>query len=167
MKWLWVALLAVAAILGAVAGIGVLLPTSHSVTRSSHFQQPAQAVWEVIAGPPTWRPDVQSFENLPPRGGHRTWKEIDAHGHSVTYEAIEETPPFRLITRIADPNLPYGGIWVHEISLEPGGCMLEITEDGEIYNPVYRFMSRFVFGYTATIDGVIRALHARLDHPGT
>jgi hypothetical protein len=166
-KWLWVALLATAAILGVITGIGVLLPQSHSVTRSSHFHQPPQAVWDVITGPPTWRPGIRSFENLPPRNGHRTWKEIDAHDTAVTYEAIEETPPFRLITRIADPNLPYGGLWIHEISLEPGGCVLQITEDGEIYNPVYRFMSRFVFGYTATIDAAIQALHARLDQRGS
>jgi len=94
------------------------------------------------------------------------WREIDAHGNSVTYEAIEETPPFRLITRIADPHLPYGGMWVHEISPEPGGSMLQITENGEIYNPIYRFMSRFVFGYTATIDAAVQALHAKLDQPG-
>jgi len=166
-KWLWVALLATAAILGVITGIGVLLPQSHSVTRSSHFAQPPQAVWDVITGPPTWRPGIRSFENLPPRNGHRTWKEIDAHDTAVTYEAIEETPLFRLITRIADPNLPYGGLWIHEISLEPGGCVLQITEDGEIYNPIFRFMSRFVFGYTATIDAAIQSLHARLDQRGS
>lgn len=94
------------------------------------------------------------------------WKEIDAHGNAVTYEAIEETPPFRLITLIADPNLPYGGLWVHEISLEPGGAVLQITENGEIYNPFYRFMSRFVFGYTATIDAAMQALHAKLGEAG-
>ena len=166
MKWLWVGLLTVAAIFGIIAGIGVLLPQNHSATRSSHFHQPPQAVWDVITGPPTWRPGIKSFENLPPRNGHRTWKEIDAHGNSVTYEAIEETPPFRLITRIADPHLPYGGMWVHEISPEPGGSMLQITENGEIYNPIYRFMSRFVFGYAATIDAAVQALHAKLDQPG-
>lgn len=166
MKWLWMGLLTVAAILGIVAGIGALLPQKHSATRSAHFQQPPQAVWDVITGPPTWRPNVKRFENLPPRNGHRMWKEMDAHGNAVTYEAIEETPPFRLITQISDPSLPYGGMWVHEISLEPGGSMLQITENGEIYNPIYRFMSRFVFGYSATIDAFIQALHARLGEAG-
>jgi hypothetical protein len=166
-KWLWGGLLTLAAICGIAAIIGVLLPQNHSATRLAHFHQPPQAVWDVIAGPPTWRPNVKSFENLPPRNGHRMWKEIDAHGNAVTYEAIEETPPFRLITQIADPHLPYGGMWVHEISLEPGGCVLQITENGEIYNPIYRFMSRFVFGYSATIDAAIQALKARLGESGS
>ena len=166
MKWLWIGLLAVAAIFGIIAGIGVLLPQNHSATRSAHFHQPPQAVWDVITGPPTWRPNVKRFENLPPHNGHRMWKEIDARGNAVTYEAIEETPPFRLITQIADPSLPYGGMWIHEISLEPGGSMLQITENGEIYNPIFRFMSRFVFGYTGTIDASIQALHARFGEAG-
>jgi hypothetical protein len=38
------------------------------------------------------------------------------------------------------------------------GCLLTITEEGEIYNPVFRFVSRFVIGYTATIDGYLARL---------
>ena len=167
MKWLWTALLTVAAIVAFVGGTGLLLPQNHAVTRSSHFDQPPQAVWNVLVGPPTWRPDVKQFENLPPKNGHRVWKEIDAHGTAVIYEAIEETPPFQLITRIADPGLPYGGLWIHDITPEPGGCRLQITENGEMYNPFYRFMLRFVFGYTATIDGYFKALHAKFGDGGS
>ena len=29
---------------------------------------------------------------------------------------------------------------------------LRITENGEVYNPVFRFVSRFVFGHSATIE---------------
>ena len=33
-----------------------------------------------------------------------------------------------------------------------GGTALRITEDGEVYNPLFRFMSQFVFGHHATVD---------------
>jgi hypothetical protein len=33
-----------------------------------------------------------------------------------------------------------------------------ITEDGQIYNPVFRFVSRFVLGYESTMRGVLRDL---------
>lgn len=166
MKWVLSVAAVVAALLGIVAGVGALLPQSHTVSRTSHFHQKPEVIWDVIAGPPTWRPGIKRFENLPLRDGNRTWKEIDNRGNGITYEAIEETPPFRLVTRIADPDLPYGGFWIHEITLEQGGCMLQITEDGEIYNPIYRFMSRFVFGYTATIDQYLQALRAKLGEKG-
>jgi len=32
------------------------------------------------------------------------------------------------------------------------GRRLRITEDGEIYNPLFRFVSRYVIGETQTID---------------
>ena len=162
MKWVWITLAAMAAIVATAAGIGALLPERHTVTVSSRFRERPQQIWDAIVGPPTWRPDVKSFEPLPPRGGHRTWKEIDSHGGAVTYEAIEEVPPVRLITRIADPNLPYTGMWVHEITIDPGGgCTLQITEDGQVHNPIFRFVSRFVLGYTGTIDSFLKALHVK------
>ena len=30
--------------------------------------------------------------------------------------------------------------------------VVRITEDGEVYNPIFRFMSRFAFGQTSTMD---------------
>jgi hypothetical protein len=129
---------------------------------SARFNQPPQAVWNVITGPPDWRPDVRSFEKLPAPDGHRIWKEIDQRGQAITYEAVEENPPARMVTRIADRNLPYGGSWIHEITPDPGRCELTITEQGEIYNPMFRFMARFVFGYRGTIEAYVKALQVKL-----
>jgi len=56
------------------------------------------------------------------------------------------------VTRIADPKLPFGGTWTYELSPAPERTSLRITEDGEVRNPVLRFVSRFVLGHTATID---------------
>jgi hypothetical protein len=36
------------------------------------------------------------------------------------------------------------------------GCHLNITERGEIYNPIFRFVSRFVLGHTATLDAYLQ-----------
>jgi hypothetical protein len=63
------------------------------------------------------------------------------------------------VTRIADPDLPFGGSWTYEIrAAEDGGSVVVITEDGEVRNPIFRFVSRFLFGHTATLDGYLRAL---------
>jgi hypothetical protein len=42
--------------------------------------------------------------------------------------------------------------------LRTGFTAVRITENGEVGNPVFRFMARFVFGYTATIDTYLIAL---------
>ena len=38
------------------------------------------------------------------------------------------------------------------------GCAVTITESCEVYNPIFRFMSRFVFGHSATIKRYLRDL---------
>jgi hypothetical protein len=47
-------------------------------------------------------------------------------------------------------------------AIEPAGnesrTMVTITEDGEAYNPVFRFVSRFVLGQAHTIDAYLKAM---------
>jgi hypothetical protein len=63
------------------------------------------------------------------------------------------------MVRIADPDLPFGGTWTYRLTPKGSGTRLAITEHGEVYNPLFRFVSRFVFGHTATVDRFIAALH--------
>jgi hypothetical protein len=69
-----------------------------------------------------------------------------------------DEPPSLVVTRIVGETLPFGGTWTYRIVPAPGGSDLTITEDGEVYNPIFRFMSRFVFGHFATIDAFLAGL---------
>ena len=145
-----------------------MLPVKHTATVSVTFQQSPQQVWEIIAGPPTWRPDVQKYEELPAQDGHRVWREYGSQGQKMTYEVVESEPPNKLITRIADPHLPFGGTWTYVITPAGSGSTLTITENGEVYNPIFRFVSRYIMGYTATMDHYLKALGNKLNAgPGT
>lgn len=158
-------MLVVLILLGAIALVALLgsqLPVKHQVARTEQFRQPPQQLWDIITGPPIWRPEVQRYEVLSPENGHRKWREYGTHGQKMTYAVVEEDPPQTLIIRIADPHLPFGGTWTYEITPEGTGSGLTITEDGEIYNPVFRFVSRYVQGYSATVDEYFKALRARL-----
>jgi hypothetical protein len=105
MKWFFLVGALLIVVLALIADIGALLPKHHSAALSARFDKPPQIAWETITGSPDWRANVRSFERLPARDGHRAWKEIDQRGQAVNYEAIEEIPPVRLVTRIADRNL--------------------------------------------------------------
>ena len=166
MKWLLISLGFVIVLVGAVFVIGMMLPKAHVASRSSRFKQPPQAVWDAITGPPDWRPDVRAAEQLSPHNGRRTWKETDKHGQAITFEAVEESPPRRLVTRIADPKLPFGGTWTQEISADHEESVLTITEAGEVYNPIFRFMARFVFGYSRSIEQYLKELHTKFGEKG-
>lgn len=162
MKWLLIVVLSLAGLLILVVVIGALLPQKHHVTRTIVLNQPAEAVWNLISGPPTWRPEIRNYQELPPHEGHRMWRETDKDGQTITYEAVESAPPRRLVSHIADPKLPFGGSWIYEITPTGSGCSLMITEDGEVYNPLFRFVSRFIMGHTAAIDAYLKAVQTKL-----
>jgi hypothetical protein len=162
MKWLLIAAVSLAGLLILIIAIGALLPQKHTVSRTVSLHHPAETVWSLISGPPNWRLGVSNYQELPPHEGRRVWRETDKHGQSITYEAIESIPPSRLVTQITDKTLPFGGTWVYQIVPARDSCTLTITENGEVYNPLFRFVSRFIMGHTATIDGYLAALNAKL-----
>ena len=86
----------------------------------------------------------------------------------ITYEVVESVAPSRWTTRIADPDLPFGGTWTYVITpLPDGGSTLTITEHGDVSNPIYRFVSRFVIGHTATLDKYLHSLAKKFGETAT
>jgi len=166
LRWIGLVALILGGAVVVVALVGASLPVNHTATRSAAFKAPPQQVWDVISGPPTWRADVLRYEGLPARDGHRVWVEYGKADSKMTYEAVESDPPRTLVTRIADANLPFGGTWTYNIApTADGGSTLTITENGEIYNPIFRFISRYFIGYNATIDRYLQALQNKLAAP--
>jgi hypothetical protein len=45
------------------------------------------------------------------------------------------------------------------------GATLRITENGYVTNPLFRFMSRFVLGYTGEIEKYLRSLAKKFGEP--
>ena len=169
MKWLWIVLAILAGLVVIVAAIGALLPQKHVATRAARFHEPPDAVWAAItdiAAFPNWRPGVKSVERLPDHNGLPAWREMDNHGQYIPYEVTEWVPPRKLVVRIADSKLPFGGTWTYTLQGVGGGSELRITENGEIYNPVFRFVSRFILGYRGTIEAYLRALEKKFGETG-
>jgi len=153
------------ALIAAVWLIGSQLPVEHYATTSAEYGHPPEAVWAVISDfstSPTWRSAIDTVDRLPDRNGRRSWRETGSYG-SMALELEEHLPPLRMVTRITDPDLPFGGRWTYEIEPLASGSRLTITENGEIYNPAFRFLSRFVFGYTETMDRYLEDLATRLE----
>lgn len=163
LKSIAIVILALLAVVALIALMGSLLPVKHTAVQTTSFRQSPQQVWDIISGPPTWRPEIQRYEVLSADGQARKWIEYGSHGQKITYEVVESEAPHKLVTRIADPHLPFGGSWTYDITPSGDGSSLTITENGEIYNPIFRFVSRFLQGYSATIDNYLKALHRKLD----
>ncbi|HYL99792.1 MAG TPA: SRPBCC family protein [Blastocatellia bacterium] len=158
MKWLIIAGAVVVALIAVVVIIGALLPKRHVVSRKALVHQSPETIWALITETSAWRPSIKSVEVLPDREEHRVWVEEDSHGQKITYERIESVAPRLMVTQIADKSLPFGGTWRYEIEDAGGATRVTITEDGEVYNPVFRFVSRFIMGHSATIETYLKDL---------
>jgi uncharacterized protein YndB with AHSA1/START domain len=141
-----------------------LLPQHHTASRTAQLSQPPERVWATITDVidfPKWRKDVAKVELIASSDSQHVWRETSAHESGITYSAEIWDPPKHLVTRIADKDLPFGGSWDYSIIPSGSGSTITITENGEVYNPIFRLMSR-IMGNAATIDSYLSALKTRL-----
>jgi uncharacterized protein YndB with AHSA1/START domain len=160
----------VAVLLAVVVGLGLLvvvggslLPVKHVATVTAPVPASPEQVWQTltnVAAYPKWRGDVTSVEMLPTDSGHVAWREA-GKGGTISYVIDQADAPRRLVTRITDKSLPFGGKWEYVVTADGTGSRVEITEHGEVYNPVFRFVSRFIMGHTATASAYLKSLGAR------
>ncbi|HEY0672941.1 MAG TPA: SRPBCC family protein [Longimicrobiales bacterium] len=158
------ALAVVVTLAAAVGVVGMVLPREHVAAVQIRLDQPPQQVFDVISdvsGALQWRSDLQDVEILIADDRPLQWRETTDWG-SVVMAVEEYQPPARLVTRIDDPDQPFGGRWIFDLSATNGSTLLTITERGEVYNPFFRFMSRFVFGHYRTLESYARDLAKHL-----
>jgi hypothetical protein len=130
MKWILIALVVVAAVVAVIAAIGATLPRDHVASRSLALRRPAEEVWLAIM------------------------QATAASG--VPVDVVESDPPRRQVTRVKDTEKMFGGTWTITVTPSPTGSTLTITEAGWVGNPIFRFVSRYVMGHHATMDGMLK-----------
>ena len=158
------ALIVVAALVAIVFGVGTLLPVAHTASVRAEYAAPPNEVFEAISDyqrQPEWRPSVDRIETLPSRDGKPAWQEVGRTG-TIPMELTESDPPRRMVTTILSEGMPFGGRWIYEVEPTESGTALTITEEGEVYNPAFRFMSRFIFGHHRTATTFLEDLGREL-----
>jgi len=146
-------------LMGVVALWGSRLPVAHVATRVLRLGQPRDTVWKLLTDFPNqaaWRSDVKSVRRKD-GAAKETWIEDGSNGE-MPLETTEMEAPHRLVRTIADPSLPFGGSWTYELAEEGTGTRLTITENGEVRQPIFRFISHYVMNQAGTIEGVMKAL---------
>ena len=143
MRWLLKVAVALGAVIAVLALVGYSLPVAHVASRSADFNATPEQLFALIS-------DLSNYGSW--------WPE----GTETRVAVVESVPPSRFVTRIDEPDAPFGGTWTMEIVPIPTGSRLTITERGEIYNPIFRALARFVFGYESTVQGCLAAAQRRL-----
>ncbi len=161
-KWFLIGPGTLLGLIAAVYVIGMLLPQDHRASITFDLARSPEEVWQYITYVdrfPEWRADVDDVEMLPARDGLPAWTENGSGGTLPLYvESMD--PPRVLVVRIGE-GLPFGGTWTYELApAGPTSTRMTITEDGEVYSPIFRFVGRFFIGYDATLKQYRDALIA-------
>jgi len=164
MKWVLIVGGGVVGLIALMALIGAFVARDHRATSAISLRQSPDSVWKVVrdlGGITAWFPAMQQSERLPDRDGHEVWHQ-KMSGFDVPIIVLESSPPRKLVTQI-DPTAggAFGGTWTYEVAPDSAGTRISVTEAGWISNPVFRFMSRFLFGYYGSLDKYLRALGTR------
>ena len=161
--------LAIAAVVAILTVAGLALPRDHRAARSIVVPRSPAEVWRAVRdveGAARWRTGLVRVELLSGADEAPRWREHTRQG-VLTFVLDEDAPPDgdragRLVTRIADDNLPFGGRWIFAIAPDGDGTRVTITEDGFVTNPLFRFLSRFVFGHAIGLERYLRDLGRHL-----
>lgn len=153
-RWIGYGALVAGVLVAVVLSIGWMLPVGHRASRTQTINAPPERVFGIltdIGRYPVWNSAVERAEVTgEPGPGQRI--SLSGSFGEIPYVVEAFEPPTRLVTRIAGSEMAFGGTWTYELRASGAGTEITITEDGEVYNPFFRFMSRFVFGHYATID---------------
>lgn len=163
MKWLVTSIVLLVAVVGIVLLVGAMLPQSHTASVRATYAEPPEVVYGVITdvgAAASWRPELKEVQVLSGPGDPLRWRESGSFG-DITFSQTAAHPPSLFVAHIDDAGGAFGGQWTYEVAAAPNGSTLTITEAGEVYNPLFRFLSRFVFGHYGTMEAYARALGTR------
>lgn len=164
MKWVLIVAGALALLVVVLMAIGSFLPREHHATCRATFRAGAETLFGVLTDVdayPGWRSGVKSVRRVEPVEGKPAFVEESQHG-TVRHAIETSEPPRKLVLRIADDSLPYGGTWTFALTPAAGGTTLSITEDGLVKPALFRVLSRFVFGHHATMEEYLANLARKL-----
>jgi len=132
--------------------LGAMQPRNHTASVTITLNAPQAVVWqriEDVQTQPNWRSGLTAVKMLPAQDGHICWEETSSFGKMPLCEVLAVAPSTRIV-RIADPNLPYGGLWTYELSpglapTDPNTTILKITENGFTNGWLFRFIGHYIF----------------------
>ena len=157
---------AVSIAIAAAYAIGAVLPVAHVAAVRGELPATRERVWQTITdwqGQAQWRTEVAAVEVRSVEGDDVVWVEVDTWGDSLRLATVEMDPPRKLVTMIADDEAPFAGTWTFELDDDGEGTYIRIVEEGEVYDPLFRFVAAVFIGHTATLEAYLSDLRLHLE----
>lgn len=159
--------------------IGLLVPASHIVSRSSTFKIKPQRLWAILTDVskyPQWQPKIEKVLIDETSSNKTVFVEYSIkkrHTVIIHHERIENKCLLRILEERPIAKAPvsskiptFSGSWTFDISQEKEDddqVTLKITEQGVIKKPLVRVTHLLLFGFHSRIDRFLNDLHKKID----
>ena len=168
-KYAIITLTIIAALIGLAYTVGLTMSQDHTATSSVTLAVPRPEVWGAIvdvAAQPTWRTGLQTVTIEEAAPERMRWTEHGDYG-DIPLRVEERVEPSRLVVVIDSQDLPFGGRWIYTLEEAGGGTHISITEEGSVYNPLFRVMSSLFMSEHETLDNFLTDLGRRFSQQVT
>lgn len=138
--------------------IGYVTPVKHTASISEELKLPDHKLYKLLTNVknyPKWRTELKEVKVI----SESEWVEVSKFGE-MGFNFTELVENKRVVGTIKpDKNMQFGGSWTYE--LEATGdktTKLTITENGEVYSPFFRFVSKYIMGHKGTMKRFMQNL---------
>lgn len=149
MKWILIIIGIIICLILIIYLIGLLLPVKHTAIISEVIPANTKQVWDKLTQIekfPSWRKSLNKVEII----NNSEWIEISKRNR-IPMKITGQTLDNKLVYAINSKDLAFGGEWIYMLQPKGDSTVLMITENGEVYNPIFRFISKFIIGHSATM----------------
>jgi len=156
MRWLLIIVAIIIGLVVIVYMVGMILPRKHVAVVQALIPATSEKVWNritAVAQFPNWRKDMTTIQIV----NDSEWTEVSGRMR-IPMKMQEREPMRRMVAVINSKDLPFSGEWVYELQPQGDSTLVTITENGEVGPPIFRFVSKFIMGHTATLNKYVSSL---------
>jgi ribosome-associated toxin RatA of RatAB toxin-antitoxin module len=156
--------------------IGLLVPESHIVHRSTHLNISSKQLWRIltdVSDYPNWQSKVERVI-IEEREAKRTVFVEHSTRKRHTVVIHQERVPNQVLLRIVEESREaaakistFSGSWTFEITEQAedkNQVVLKITEQGVIKKPLVRIANLVLFGFHRRLDQFIKDIKKRVEN---
>jgi hypothetical protein len=164
MTWILGIVAGLAVLIALLWGAGAMMPERHraTVSRDIFAALPTVAAKvRAVEAQAAWRSGVRAI-TVNSRDANGTVRYVEQGSNGEMPFVFRETSSDReFVSTIDTESLPFGGTWTITLTaVDAARTRIMIVEDGVVRAPIFRVLSRYVFGHTSTMDAYVKDLAA-------
>ena len=138
--------------------IGYVTPVKHTASVTEELKLPDHKLYKLLINfknYPKWRTELKGVKVI----SESEWVEVSKFGEmALSFTELVENKKI-VGSIVPDKSLQFGGSWTYDLQATGSKTTkLTVTENGEVYSPLFRFVSKYIMGHKGTLKRFMKNL---------